>query len=64
MSYFHTPPCPSDAKMMKGSRQHRRADVGEYRIVYQVADGILLVDLVGKRNDDEVYRRFRRKQGR
>lgn len=37
----------------------RRADIGEYRIVYRVEDDILKVALIGKRNDDNVYRQLK-----
>lgn len=48
-------PLPADSLLVKGS-PYRRADVGEYRIVYQVRNDILAVFVIGKRNDDEVYR--------
>ena len=55
-------PCPADSKVMKGSEAgFRRADVGEYRILYRIEDNALRVALIGKRNDDEVYRRMGRK---
>ena len=38
----------------------RRVDIGEYRIIYHVDGEVLRVPLVGKRNDDDVYRRLRR----
>ena len=37
-----------------------RADSGEYRIVYRVEGNCLKVALVGKRNDDEVYKKLSR----
>ena len=59
-------PKPHDSQPLKGTRlNERRATIGEYRIIYRVEDsdepgrdGTLHVDAVGKRNDDEVYRRF------
>jgi mRNA interferase RelE/StbE len=55
-------PAPPDAKPLEGFDQPlMRADIGEYRIVYLVIENVLHVPLVGKRNDDEVYRRLRRK---
>jgi mRNA interferase RelE/StbE len=55
-------PLPADSKAIKGSgREYRRADIGEYRIVYRVENDTLHVAVIGKRNDDEVYRRLRRK---
>lgn len=41
---------------LKGYAPWRRAKPGEYRIIYQVDGDTLLVGLIGKRNDDEVYR--------
>jgi len=52
-------PFPQDSRMLKGS-DFFRADSGEYRIVYRVIGARLHVPLIGKRNDDDVYRRFRR----
>lgn len=58
-------PAPSDSKHLKGtSATYRRADVGEYRIIYRVDHDTLRVILVGERNDQEVYRRLRRRLGR
>ena len=54
-------PFPQDYKRVKQS-PYFRVDSGEYRIVYQVIGNTLYVPLVGKRNDDEVYRRLRRLQ--
>ncbi len=46
-----------DSKQLKGSKNgNRRADVGEYRIVYRTDGQELLVLVIGKRNDDEVYK--------
>jgi len=56
-------PLPADSKALKGNIQgFRRADIGEYRIVYRVEEDTLYVAVIGKRNDDEVYRRSARKQ--
>jgi mRNA interferase RelE/StbE len=54
-------PAPQDSKKLKGtSSAYRRADIGEYRIIYRVDDDTLRVFLVGKRNDMSVYRQFTR----
>ncbi len=50
-------PRPHDTKTLKGY-SFLRNDVGEYRIIYDVMGGTLRLILVGKRNDDEVYRRL------
>ncbi len=55
-------PLPHDSKPLKsGEPGERRVDIGEYRVLYKVVGDTLCVMLVGKRNDDEVYRRFGRR---
>lgn len=56
---LRTDPYPSDSKLLKGIPLHR-TDSGEYRIVYRVEDEVVRVYLIGKRNDDDVYRRLDR----
>ncbi|KKU59564.1 MAG: hypothetical protein UX81_C0008G0014 [Parcubacteria group bacterium GW2011_GWA2_47_12] len=53
-------PKPSDATTLKGYNNYYRADIGEYRIVYRWSSAALYVPLIGKRNDDEVYRKLKR----
>ena len=53
-------PEPQDTKALSGY-PYRRADVGEFRIIYRFEQEVLLVILIGKRNDDEVYRKLERK---
>jgi mRNA interferase RelE/StbE len=36
-------------------------DCGEYRIIYRLDDDVLRIALIGKRNDDQVYEIFKRK---
>mgnify|MGYP002682641321 CR=1 FL=1 len=51
-------PFPNDSIELKGQQKgYRRADIGEYRIIYRIEDGVVYVHEVGKRNDGEVYRR-------
>lgn len=57
---LRTNPEPHDSQQLKGFAPLRRADVGEYRIVYVVEADILKVALIGKRNDDEVYKQLKR----
>lgn len=53
---------PNDSITLKGSDEgYRRADIGEYRIIYLVDSDILHVDYIGKRNDDEVYKKAAKK---
>jgi len=51
-------PRPQDSKKLE--KAIYRVTTGEYRIVYEVDDQAkkITVFLVGKRGDDEVYRRF------
>ena len=51
-------PYPPDSKKLEGVQEGRRADQGEYRILYTVDEGRkdVLVWKIGKRNSDEVYR--------
>jgi mRNA interferase RelE/StbE len=55
-------PLPADSKALLGYLDLYRVDSGEYRIIYQFDPKIDLVKviLVGKRNDDEVYKRLSR----
>ena len=49
-------PRPHDSRALKAGNNLRRVDVGEYR----VEGDVLLVLVVGKRNDDAVYRMLAR----
>jgi mRNA interferase RelE/StbE len=51
---------PPDSAKLEGS-SFRRVDQGEYRIVYSFDTDTVFIIIVGKRNDDEVYARLRRK---
>ncbi len=51
-------PTPQDSAVLRGS-PYRRADVGEFRIVYRFDETTLNVARIGKRNDDEVYKQRR-----
>ncbi len=54
-------PDPHDSIQVKGFKQFRRTSVGEYRIIYEVRDSVLLIIvLVGNRNDDDVYKQLKR----
>jgi mRNA interferase RelE/StbE len=50
-------PRPHDSEELRGY-PFLRNDVGEYRIIYDVQGDTLLLILVGKRNDAEVYRQL------
>jgi mRNA interferase RelE/StbE len=49
-------PRPPGAKKLAGARDLWRIRVGDYRIVYQVRDEILLVLVLGAAHRREVYR--------
>jgi len=54
-------PEPHDSSQLQGAtRGERRVDVGEYRIVYSHNDTQVDVLVIGKRNDDEVYKFWKR----
>jgi mRNA interferase RelE/StbE len=55
-------PLPADSKQLKGYSGYYRVDSGEYRIIYQFNpdENLVEVILVGKRNDDEVYKKLKR----
>jgi mRNA interferase RelE/StbE len=55
-------PLPSDSKGLKGYPGYYRVDSGEYRIVYRFDpdEDLVEVILVGKRNDDDVYKKLER----
>ena len=60
-------PFPEDSKKLTGYDFFYRVDIGEYRIIYRVVEsknemnGQVKIALVGKRNDDDVYKKFKRK---
>ena len=53
-------PIPHDSKKLTGYEPYMRVDIGEYRIIYRYEKNTVTVILVGKRNDDEVYRIMKR----
>jgi len=52
-------PTPNDSKQLSGYTEYNRVDIGEYRIIYRFDSDIVYIALVGKRNDDDVYKRFK-----
>ena len=50
-----------DSRPVRGSDDIYRVDVGEFRIIYRYDDENLWIEVVGKRNDDEVYRDLQRR---
>ncbi len=54
-------PQPNDASKIQGRDDYWRVDIGEYRIVYEYDADTLFVILIGKRKDDEIYKKLERK---
>jgi mRNA interferase RelE/StbE len=54
-------PFPNDYKQLHDKNGLLRVDSGEYRIIYSVTNDSVQILLVGKRNDDEVYKLLDRK---
>lgn len=50
-----------DIKHINGKPGYFRIDQGEYRIIFRRENQIIYIPVVGKRNDDEVYKTFDRK---
>ena len=54
-------PYPHDSQQLTGYPYHR-VDIGEFRVIYDIEEKeTVRIILVGKRNDDEVYKRLRNK---
>lgn len=51
---------PHDSKQLAGHPEYRRVDIGEYRIIYRVDNDTVKICVVGKQNDSEVYKQFKR----
>ena len=50
-------PVPHDSETLSGAKKgERRADIGEYRIVYTHDTESVSIIVIGKRNGDEAYR--------
>ena len=52
-------PTPHDSAQLIGYSEYYRVDIGEFRIVYRFDKETVYIAIVGKRNDDEVYKRFK-----
>jgi mRNA interferase RelE/StbE len=53
-------PKPQDCEKLKSGDEYFRVDVGEYRIIYSIEKTKILIFVIGKRNDDDVYHKFER----
>jgi mRNA interferase RelE/StbE len=56
-------PEPGDSKELASNvtPKRRRKDVGEYRVVYWYDAEVLYIDVVGRRNDGDVYKQAKKK---
>jgi mRNA interferase RelE/StbE len=52
-------PRPHDSEKLQGFDGLYRKNVGEYRIIYRFDNIHLFIILIGKRNDDEIYKALR-----
>jgi len=58
-------PCPQDARRLRGFKKIWRTDQSEYRIAYTIdeSEALVTVLVIGKRNDDAIYRTLKRRFG-
>jgi mRNA interferase RelE/StbE len=54
-------PAPDDSRQLSGETGYYRVDFGEYRIIYRFDKDTVYVAVIGKINDDEVFKRFAQK---
>lgn len=55
-------PNPPDPESLKGTAlPHKRADVGEYRIICRVERDVIEVPIIGRRKGDDFYKEMKRK---
>lgn len=55
-------PYPNDALKLRGTvSAYFRVRVGDFRIIYKIAEDDLVIEVIGKRTDGEVYDEVRRK---
>ena len=48
------------SELLRGYAPMRRLRAGEFRIIYAIVDEVVQVRLIGKRNDDEIYKALER----
>jgi mRNA interferase RelE/StbE len=51
---------PNDSIKLHGFKDKYRADIGEYRIVYSFDDKIVYIQAIGKRNNDDIYKKIKK----
>lgn len=53
-------PDQPDSSNLKGHAPYKRVSSGEYRIIYYIKDETIYIDFIGKRNDDDIYKKLKR----
>jgi mRNA interferase RelE/StbE len=48
------------SEQLRGFAPLRRLKAGEYHIIYVIEENTVFVRLIGKRNDDEIYKALER----
>jgi mRNA interferase RelE/StbE len=48
------------SELLRGYAPMRRLKSGEFRIVFAIEDDVVQIRLIGKRNDDEIYKALER----
>jgi len=48
------------SEVLRGGQGERRLKAGEFRIIYEIIETDLKIILIDRRNDDRIYRKFRR----
>jgi mRNA interferase RelE/StbE len=56
-------PHPNDSESLIGYSEYFRVDCGEYRIIYRIEEDVIKLALIGSRNDDDIYKKIKRKLG-
>ena len=54
-------PTPHDSRQLVGSSGYKRVDIGEFRIIYRIEEDVIKIAGAGKRNDQDVYRKFKKR---
>jgi mRNA interferase RelE/StbE len=54
-------PAAVPSEQLRGFAPMRRMKAGEFRIVFAIEGDALQIRLIGKRNDDEIYRLLRQR---
>jgi mRNA interferase RelE/StbE len=64
LDFLRENPFLQDSKKLKGTSDYHRVDIGEYRVIYRIdaVAKIVIIAFIGKHNDNEVYKKFKRKK--